>query len=68
MKFLQPTKEQLERHYSYLAEKNFYDELLEFLMSGPIVVLVLEGKGVIKAARRMMGATNPQVDINTHVK
>ena len=48
-----------EQHYAEHAEKPFFGELVEFITSGPIVALVLEGDDAIKAARQVIGATNP---------
>ncbi len=48
-----------ERHYAEHAEKPFFGELVEFITSGPIVAMVLEGIDAVKAARQLIGATNP---------
>jgi len=48
-----------ERHYAEHAERPFFGELVEFITSGPIVAMVLEGKGAVKAARQVIGATDP---------
>jgi len=48
-----------ERHYAEHAEKPFFGELVEFITSGPIVAMVLEGVDAVKAARQLIGATNP---------
>ena len=48
-----------EEHYGEHREKPFFGELVEFITSGPIVALVLEGEQAIKAARQVIGATNP---------
>jgi nucleoside-diphosphate kinase len=48
-----------QRHYAEHAERSFFGELVEFITSGPIVALVLEGVDAIKAARQVIGATNP---------
>jgi nucleoside-diphosphate kinase len=53
------TVELAERHYDEHAERPFFGELVEFITSGPIVALVLEGVQAVKAARQLMGATNP---------
>ena len=46
-------------HYAEHAEKPFYEELVEFITSGPTMALVLEGEGAIATVRSTMGATNP---------
>ena len=53
------TRELAERHYAEHAERPFFGELVDFITSGPIVAMVLEGVEAIKAARQVIGATNP---------
>ncbi|HEV3094567.1 MAG TPA: nucleoside-diphosphate kinase [Solirubrobacteraceae bacterium] len=48
-----------ERHYAEHASKPFFGELVQFITSGPIVAMVLEGADAVKAARQVIGATNP---------
>ena len=48
-----------ERHYAEHRERPFFGELVEFITSGPIIALVFEGESAIKAARQVIGATNP---------
>lgn len=52
-------RELAERHYAEHAERPFYGELVEFITSGPIVAMVLEGVEAVAAARQVIGATNP---------
>tara|TARA_B100001123_G_C15270303_1_gene1010059 strand:+ start:1548 stop:1958 length:411 start_codon:yes stop_codon:yes gene_type:complete len=59
-KELQLTKEQAQKFYSVHSEKPFYDELCDFMISGPIIVQMLEGKDAINLYRKVMGATNPE--------
>ena len=51
-------------HYAEHEGKPFYDELVLFITSGPLVALVLEGDDAIRAARQVIGATNP-LEANT---
>lgn len=53
------TKAQAGAFYKVHAARPFYDELTEFMASGPVVVQVLEGEGAIAKNRDVMGATNP---------
>jgi len=53
------TRELAERHYAEHAERPFFGELVDFITSGPIVAMVLEGTDAVKAARQVIGATNP---------
>lgn len=48
-----------QRHYSEHEQKPFFGELVEFITSGPIVAMVLEGIDAVQAARQVIGATNP---------
>ena len=48
-----------EQHYAEHVGKGFYEELVSFITSGPLVALVLEGEAAVTAARQVIGATNP---------
>jgi nucleoside-diphosphate kinase len=48
-----------ERHYAEHEGKSFYDELVSFITSGPLVAIVLEGEQAVVAARQVIGATDP---------
>jgi nucleoside-diphosphate kinase len=52
-------RELAERHYAEHEGKPFYEELVTFITSGPLVAMVLEGEQAIAAARQVIGATNP---------
>ena len=54
------TKEEAAEFYKVHQTKPFYDRLCAYLSSGPIVVMILEGKNVVKENRRIMGATDPK--------
>ncbi len=53
------TQKQAKEFYSVHAERSFYQELCDFMVSGPVVVQVLEGNNAIELYRKIMGATNP---------
>ncbi len=53
------TRADAEAHYAEHAGKPFFDDLVEFITSGPLVAAVAEGPGVVEAWRAMMGATDP---------
>ena len=53
------TRELAEAHYAEHLEKPFFGELADFITSGPLVAMVLEGPDAIAAARQVIGATNP---------
>src|SRR5687767_2607995 len=59
MKMLHQTRKQAEGFYAVHAGKGFYDELCDFMSSGPCVVLALEKEDAVKSWRDLMGATNP---------
>ena len=58
MKMLRLTREQARTFYAVHRERPFYDSLTQFMSSGPIVAIVLEGDDVIQKNRDIMGATN----------
>ena len=60
MKKLQLSKEQAENFYAVHKERPFFKDLVEFMISGPVVVLVLEGENAVLKNRDLMGATNPK--------
>ncbi|MDP7077157.1 MAG: nucleoside-diphosphate kinase [Desulfobacterales bacterium] len=60
MKLLKMTKTEAEGFYMVHKERPFFDSLTDFMSSGPVVVMVLEGEYVIDKNRRLMGATNPE--------
>ncbi|WP_457637896.1 nucleoside-diphosphate kinase [Oceanithermus sp.] len=59
LKKMQISFDLAEEHYGEHKEKPFFKPLVEFITSGPVVAMVLEGPGVIAELRKMMGATNP---------
>jgi nucleoside-diphosphate kinase len=59
LKQMTMTRELAERHYAEHEGKPFYDELVSFITSGPLVAMVLEGEQAVAAARQVIGATNP---------
>jgi nucleoside-diphosphate kinase len=59
LRVLTMTRELAERHYAEHREKPFFGELADFITSGPLVAIVLEGPSAIAAARQVIGATNP---------
>ncbi len=59
LKLMTVERAQAEEHYAEHAERPFFGELVEFITGGPLVALVLEGHESVKAARLIIGATNP---------
>jgi len=57
MKLILISKEKAEYHYAEHKEKPFFGELVDFIISSPVVVIVLEGDDAIKMARKLSGAT-----------
>ena len=53
------SRELAQVHYAEHAERPFFGELVDFITSGPIVAIVLEGSEAVQAARQVIGATNP---------
>jgi nucleoside-diphosphate kinase len=58
-KRLRLTREQAEAFYAVHRERGFFKDLVAFMISGPVVVQVLEGENAVAANRAIMGATNP---------
>lgn len=59
LKLFQCTREIAEEHYKDLKSKPFFPALVDYILSGPVICMVWEGDGVIKSARKIIGATNP---------
>lgn len=59
MKFMKVTKEMAEQHYGEHKGKPFYEGLVSYITSGPIVAMALEGKNAVALARQIIGATKP---------
>ena len=60
MKMTQLTREQAEHFYAVHSERPFFGELVAFMISGPVVVSVLEGENAVALNRELMGETNPK--------
>lgn len=59
LKLINVSNAQAEAHYAEHKGKSFYDRLIRYIQSGPVVVMVLEGLDAVHAARHLMGKTNP---------
>lgn len=59
LKLIKVSRALAEQHYGEHQEKPFFAGLVDFITSGPVVAMVWQGKGVVAAARKMIGATNP---------
>ena len=59
LKQLIPSKELAQKHYGVHKDRPFFNDLVDFISSGPVVAMVWEGEGVISNARKMIGATKP---------
>jgi len=59
LKLMMVSRELAQQHYDVHREKPFFAGLVEFITSGPVVAMVWEGEGIVAAARKMIGATNP---------
>lgn len=59
-KMLQLTREQAGEFYAVHKERPFYNDLIQFMTSGPVMVQVLEGENAVARNREIMGATNPK--------
>jgi nucleoside-diphosphate kinase len=53
------SKETAETHYGHLKAKPFFGELVDYITSGPVFAMIVEGKGAVQNSRALIGATNP---------
>lgn len=60
LKLLKVSKELAEKHYAIHKGKPFYDPLVKYVQSGPVVAAVLEGEDAVAQCRAVMGATDPR--------
>jgi len=60
MKMVTLTKKQAEGFYHVHKDKPFFNDLINFMTSGPVVLMLLEGENVIERWRKLMGVTDPQ--------
>ncbi|MBD2137409.1 nucleoside-diphosphate kinase [Anabaena sp. FACHB-1237] len=59
LKMMKVSRELAEQHYDVHKERPFFPGLVEFIISSPVVAMVWEGEGVVAAARKIIGSTNP---------
>jgi nucleoside-diphosphate kinase len=59
LKMLHPDKALAQRHYAVHRDKPFYNDLVDYISSAPIVACVFEGEGAVETSRKAMGATDP---------
>ena len=59
MKMMKVSEELASKHYAEHKEKPFFKSLLDYITSGPVVAMVVEGKDAVKVVRTLVGATNP---------
>ena len=59
LRYMTMTQDLAQQHYAEHEGKPFFGELVDFIISGPLVAMVLEGEQAVVAARQVIGATNP---------
>jgi len=59
LKMIHPTRELAEKHYAVHRDKPFFESIVNFITSGPVVAMALECPNAVEITRQMMGATNP---------
>lgn len=59
LEMVKPTREQAEAHYGVHRGKPFFEGVVNFISSGPVVAMIWQGDDVVALARKMMGATKP---------
>ena len=66
IKLMKISEDLAKEHYGEHSEKPFFNDLVEYITSGPVLAMVIEGDDVISLIRKMVGATNPQeADLGT---
>jgi len=60
LKMLQINREMAEEHYAEHKGKGFFEELVSFITSGPVIAMVWEGQNAVQLVRKMLGSTDPQ--------
>jgi nucleoside-diphosphate kinase len=60
LKMLQINREMAEEHYAEHKGKGFFEDLVSFITSGPVIAMVWEGKNAVQVVRKMLGSTDPQ--------
>ena len=59
LKQITPSKDLAKKHYGVHKERPFFNDLVDFISSGPVIAMVWEGDGVISGSRKLIGCTNP---------
>ena len=59
LKMFNLSQELLDSHYAHLTSKPFYPEIVSYMTMGPVVGIIVEGKGIVAGMRQLCGATNP---------
>lgn len=59
IKSLIPSRDLAQTHYAALSKKPFFNDLVDFITSGPVCAMVWQGEGVVSAARTLIGETSP---------
>jgi len=59
LKMIQVTQERAQEHYAEHREKPFFNSLIDYITSGPVVAMVVEGKEAVSVVRNLVGKTNP---------
>lgn len=59
LKFITVDRPFAEKHYADLSAKPFFSGLVDYIVSGPVVAMIWEGKNVVLTGRKIIGATNP---------
>jgi|Transcript_27606 nucleoside-diphosphate kinase len=60
LKLIRPTQELITEHYSDHKDQHFFKDILDFFLSGPIVIMALEGNNAIHVVRKLIGSTQPE--------
>ncbi|KAI6172985.1 Nucleoside diphosphate kinase [Aphelenchoides besseyi] len=59
LKMNRPTKEEFEAHYQHLKDKPYFNKIIEYMLSGPVVAMIIEGADAVKTGQVICGETDP---------
>lgn len=60
MKLIQPQRETVEKHYQEHQGKDFFQELVQYILEGPLLIMEIEGENIVAVTRSMIGDKNPE--------
>ena len=68
MRMLTPSRELAEQHYAAHRGKDFFEPTVQFITSGPVVAMIVEGEDCVRLVRNMMGALDPEQAVSGTIR